>query len=278
MKLFVSTVACLMLSTMPSAASIIYVVDDSSSADSYSSKIITLDTTTWQETTLNEDTGRRMTDIALTTNGSDIYTISAGSNKYLCRYDAAGNEAGEWNLGVKNYVNNLVMESSSSLLMMAADIAHLWRVNLDSSGNFASTTDLGDIGVYSTGDMAISSTGQIYFVGSGYSTSTISELYELTFNNGAPTATLIGTINENGTSLDAVFGLAFDEQGILYCGNTVNGQEKLYTLDTGKASASEIYDFKTPNAINGLSAIPEPATIGLLIGGLMFVRRVGKRG
>jgi hypothetical protein len=99
----------------------------------------------------------------------------------------------------------------------------------------------------------------------------INKLYRI--NLGSLSATLIGTIHEGGHNLTQIYGLAFDEKGVLYGGAY---DEKVYTIDLSNASATYRWTMQCvpPTGINGFASVPEPATIGLLgLGALSLLRR-----
>jgi hypothetical protein len=276
--------------TVNTHASFVYVVDNynsdpaanpSSTTATDSSRIFILDTVTNVETVLNSGTGHKMSDIAVQTDGT-IYTIgsSTTTTRYLYRYNTAGIETGSWDMGLGTItVGSLVAQSNGSLLMMASNSTNLWRIDLDAAGGYISTTSLGSTGVYATGDIAVSPSGALYFVGSTTSRSDISNLYSLTISGPTPVATLVNPITSGSTTLDAVYGLTFDAQGILFCGRAHRNQaQDIYQLDPITAQATLAKSLTSTDGVLGLaSAVPEPATIGLLTAGMLAMRWFRKK-
>jgi hypothetical protein len=269
------------------SASLLYVVDNyntdpaanpSSTTATDSSRIIILNTQTSNETVLNAATGHKMSDIAVQPDGT-IYTIgsSTSSTRYLYRYNATGVQTGSWDMGLgTTTVGSLVAQSDGSLLMMASNSTNLWRIALDLSGNYINTTSLGSTGAYATGDIAVSPGGALYFVGSTTSRSDTSNLYTLDLSGATPIATLVDSIKNGGTILDAVYGLAFDEQGNLFCGRAHREvAQDIYQLDPITAQATFVKSLNEADGILGLaSSIPEPTTLLLLgLGGVLFRKR-----
>jgi hypothetical protein len=268
----------------PAFAIPIYVVDDSRSGGGYSSKIVVMDSATHAETTLNFGTGKRMTDIAITPSGSRLYTITGDGSPSLYRFDVYGHQLKSWNLGGiggTGFKNALVAESETSLLFMSNDKTNIWRITLNADGNYASTTNLGSVGLYSSGDLAISPGGVLYLssVNLPNSPTAINKLYRI--NLGSLSATLIGTIHEGGHNLTQIYGLAFDEDGVLYGGRGAWGvAEDVYTINLVNASATYGWTMQCvpPTGINGFASVPEPATICLLgLGALSLIRSSRRR-
>jgi len=264
----------------PAFAIPIYVVDDSLSGGGYSSKIVVMESEApHSEVTLNAGTGRRMTDIAITPSGSRLYTITSDGSTSLYRFDVStGLQLNSWNLGIGDtgFKNALVAKDETSLLFMSNTRTHIWQVNLDAAGNFVNTVDLGDLGLYSAGDLAVSPvTGELYLSSVVNSPTAINRLYKINF--GSLSTTLIGTIHEGGLNLTQIYGLAFDENGILYGGRGAWGvAEDVYTISLLDASATYGWTMQCvpPTGINGFASVPEPATIALLgFGTLSLVTR-----
>ncbi|MFA5239454.1 MAG: PEP-CTERM sorting domain-containing protein [Phycisphaerae bacterium] len=272
----------------------IYTVDDYRSKwGGYSSKIIVTDSKApHNEVVLNTGTGRRMTDIAVTPSSSSLYTITNDGGTSLYRYDVDdGRLLDSWNLGIQaaGFKNALVAESDTSLLMMSNDKTNLWRINLDSTGNYVSTTTIGNIGKYSSGDLAIAPDGTIYFSSVDYRNSTTARnrLYTIDLAGTKPLVTEIGIIHQAGSNprwswLPQIYGLAFDEDGVLYAGRGVSGVAKdVYKINLHDASATFGWTMNFASGINGFAStycettnVPEPATICLLgLGALSMVGR-----
>lgn len=272
-KLFTLTLAIGLLCSSSASAIPIYVVDAPNWPLGFvSSKIIVMDSVSHAETVLNTGTGHEMTDIAITPSGSRLYTVggTAYSAPYLYRFDPiTGQQLGsEWHLGLTTFNNTLVAESETLLLVMADDSTHIWRIHLDVGGDWLSTEDLGDIGVSSAGDLAFSPSGELYL------SSVDNRLYTIDLSGGPPTATEIGIINVNGTELTQVFGLAFDENGILYGGRGNPLVQDIYTISLNDASATYAWSMTNAEGIFGFASVPEPATVALLgLGSLTLLRR-----
>jgi hypothetical protein len=271
----------------------IYVVDDyKSHCGTYSSKIVVMDSEApHNETILNAGTGRRMTDIAVTPSGSRLYTITGDGYTSLYRYDVDdGHLLDSWNLGIggTGFKNALVAESETSLLLMSNDETNIWRINLDAAGNYLSTDVIGDIGLYSSGDMAISPDGILYLssVDQKNSLTAKNRLYRIDFTGSTPVATEIGVIHEVGHNpktnwLTQIYGLAFDENGVLYGGRGAFGvAEDVYEINLLDAGSTYAWTMQCDSStgINGFasdpSSIPEPVTIALL--GLGVLTLLGK--
>jgi hypothetical protein len=271
----------------------IYVVDDYKSPwGSYSSKIVSMDSEApHNEIILNSGTGKRMTDIAITPDGSRLYTITGDGSTSLYRYDVDdGHLLDSWNLGIggTGFKNALVAESETSLLMMSNDKTNLWRINLDAAGDYVSTDVMGDIGLHSSGDMAISPDGVLYLssVDQENSLTAKNRLYRIDITGGTPAATEIGIIHEAGHNprrswLTQIYGLAFDENGVLYGGRGAVGvAEDVYTINLLDASATFAWTMQCEpsTGINGFASavgstnIPEPATLLLLTLGTALIR------
>ncbi|MBN1393338.1 MAG: PEP-CTERM sorting domain-containing protein [Sedimentisphaerales bacterium] len=271
----------------------IYVVDDyKSSWGINSSRIIVMDSDApHNEIILNAGTGRRITDIAVTPGGFGLYTITGDGYASLYRYDVNdGRLLNSWNLGIggTGFKNALAAEGETSLLLMSNDKTSLWRINLDDAGNFLSTTVVADIGRYSSGDLAISPDGTIYFSAVDWPNSLTAKnrLYTINLSSDEPVVTEIGIIHEIGRNpqtnwLTQIYGLAFDEHGVLYAGRGAFGvAADVYTinlLDAGAAFAWTMQD-KLPAGINGFASapfftnIPEPAALLLLTLGTALIR------
>ncbi|MDD5327683.1 MAG: PEP-CTERM sorting domain-containing protein [Phycisphaerae bacterium] len=271
----------------------IYTVDDYRSRwGTYSSKIIVTDSKApHSEVVLNTGTGKRMTDIAVTPSSSSLYTITGDGGTSLYRFDVDnGRLLDSWNLGIQaaGFKNALVAESDTSLLLMSNDKTNLWRINLDNTGNYVSTSTIGNIGKYSSGDLAISPNGTIYFsaVDSSNSTTAKNRLYTIDLTGTKPLVTEIGIIHKAGSNprrswLPQIYGLAFDEDGVLYGGRGVFGvAEDIYKINLLDASATFAWTMHSSSGINGLASapgitnVPEPATICLLgLGSLSLIGR-----
>ena len=272
----------------------IYVVDDyKSNWGIYSSRIVVMDSEVpHNDIILNTGTGKRMTDIAVTPRGSRLYTITGDGYTSLYRYDVDdGHLLDSWNLGITGtgFKNALVAESETSLLLMSNDEMNLWRINLDAAGNYLSTDVIGNIGLYSSGDMAISPDGILYLssVDQENSPTAKNRLYRIDLTGGTPVTTQIGIIHETGHNpqtdwLTQIYGLAFDENGVLYGGRGAVGvAEDVYTINLLDASATYAWTMQCEPAtgINGFasdpgSSIPEPVTIALLsFGALTLLRK-----
>ena len=273
----------------------IYVVDDYRSRwGAYSSRIVIMDSEApHNEIILNAGTGKRMTDIAITSGGSRLYTITGDGYTSLYRYDVDdGHLLDSWNLGIggTGFKNALVAESETSLLLMSNDKHTLWRINLNAAGDYVSTDVIGDIGLYSSGDMAISPDGVIYLsaVDRRNSATAKNRLYTIDLTADKPMATEIGIIHEIGHNpqtdwLTQIYGLAFDENGVLYGGRGAVGvAEDVYTISLLDASAAFAWTMQCEpsTGINGFAStpvfanVPEPATICLLgLGGLALLRK-----
>ncbi|MCP4707617.1 MAG: hypothetical protein GY869_03245, partial [Planctomycetes bacterium] len=151
-----------------SAASLIYIVDSGCNpCGPISAKITTIDSVTGIEAIINPGTGRYLTDIALSPDSQSLYAIGArsgrGVNKFLFRYDPmTGAELNKWNLGTGKFNNALVAESDDSLLLMAGNSWKIWRINLDASGDYQSTVELGNAGFGAAGDLAFGLDGTLY--------------------------------------------------------------------------------------------------------------------
>lgn len=268
----------------------IYVVDDYKSHwGAYSSKIVVMDSEApHNEIILNASTGKRMTDIAITPGGSRLYTITGDGYTSLYRYNVDdGHLLDSWNLGIggTGFKNALVAESETSLLLMSNDEMNLWRINLDAAGNYVSTDVIGNVGLYSSGDMAISPDGVLYLssVDQKNSLTAKNRLYKIDLTTDEPVATEIGVIHEAGhDSLTQIYGLAFDENGVLYGGRGAVGvAEDVYKINLLDASATYAWTMQCDpsTGINGFasdpgSSIPEPVTIALLgLGVLALLRK-----
>ena len=275
----------------------IYVVDDYKSHwRVYSSKIVVMDSQApHNEIILNAGTGKRMTDIAVTPGGSRLYTITGDGYTSLYRYDVDdGHLLGSWNLEITGvgFKNALAAESETSLLMMSNDKTNLWRINLDTAGNYVSTSNLGNVGLYSSGDMAISPDGILYLssVDQANSLTAKNRLYRIDLTGGNPVATEIGIIHKVGHNpqknwLTQMYGLAFDENGVLYGGRGAVGvAEDVYTINLLDASATFAWTMQCEpsTGINGFASdpgvnnIPEPPTLFLLTLGITLIKTKGK--
>jgi hypothetical protein len=273
----------------------IYVVDDYRSHwGVYSSKIVVMDSEApHNEIILNAGTGKRMTDIAITPGGSQLYTITGDGYTSLYRYDVDdGLLLDSWNLGIggTGFKNALVAESETSLLLMSNDKTNIWRINLNAAGDYVSTDIIGNIGLYSSGDMAISPDGVLYLssVDQKENLNAKNRLYRVDLTGGTPVATEIGVIHKVGRNpkknwLTQIYGLAFDENGVLYGGRGAVGvAEDVYTINLLDASAVFEWTMQCypPTGINGFASapvftnVPEPATIALLgLGTLVLLRK-----
>lgn len=265
----------------------IYVVDDYSSYwGGYSSKIVVMDSEApHNEVILNAGTGERMTDIAITPGGSKLYTITGSGSPSLYRFDVNdGHLLNSWDLGTggTGFKNALVAESETALLLMSNDKKKLWRINLDDSGDYVSTDVVGNVGLFSSGDMAISSDGVLYLssVDQSGSGTAKNRLYTIDLTADELVATEIGIIHEVGQNpnhhwLTQIYGLAFDENGVLYGGRGAAGvAEDVYTISLTDASAIYAWTMQCypPTGINGMASIPEPATVFLLgLSGLILL-------
>ena len=260
----------------------IYVVDDYKISGVYSSQIIVMDSAApHNETILNSGTGQRMTDIAITPSSGRLYTITGNDTGVsLYRYDpGTGNLLGSWDLGVSGtgFKNAMVAESETSLLFMSNTKTNIWQITLNGAGNYSSTADLGSVGLYSSGDLAYSPLdGTLYLssVDTAGSGTARNRLY--TIDTGTLLATEIGIIKTAGSNdLTQIFGLAFDENGVLYGGRGAAGvAEDVYTIDltTAVATYGWTMQCKQPVGINGFASVPEPATILLLTLGAALIR------
>jgi hypothetical protein len=273
----------------------IYVVDDYKSHwGDYSSRIVVMDSEApHNEIILNTSTGKRMTDIAVTPGGSRLYTITGDGCTSLYRYDVDdGHLLSSWNLGLLStgFKNALVAESDASLLLMSNDRKTMWRIKLDAAGDYVSTDIVGDVGLYSSGDMAISPDGMIYFsaVDRPESLTAKNRLYKIDLREDEPLMTEIGVIHEIGHNpqtnwLTQIYGLAFDENGVLYGGRgTVGVAEDVYTINLLDASATFGWTMQCnpSSGINGFASapkftsVPEPAMLLLLPLGIAFIGAV----
>jgi hypothetical protein len=269
----------------------IYVVDDYRSHwGAYSSKIVVMDSQApHDEIILNAGTGKRMTDIAVTPSGSRLYTITGDGCASLYRYDVDdGHRLNSWNLGIAGtgFKNALVAGSETSLLLMSNDRTDIWRINLDDAGDYLSADLVGNVGLYSSGDLAISPDGVIYFsaVDRPGSLTAKNRLYTIDLSADEPLATEIGIIHKVGRNpqtdwLTQIYGLAFDENGVLYGGRgAVSVAEDVYTINLLDASATFAWTMQCdpPTGINGFASttVPEPAMISLLgLGALSLLRK-----
>lgn len=277
----------------PAFAIPIYVVDDyRSRCGAYSSKIVIMDSNApHNEIILNAGTGKRMTDIAITPGRSRLYTITGDGCAALYRFDIAdGHLLDSWNLGIgeTGFKNALVAESETSLLLMSNDNTNIWRINLDTAGDFVSTDVIGGVGLYSSGDMAISPDGVLYFsaVDRSNSGTAKNRLYTINLTTDEPVATEIGIIHEIGHNpqtdwLTQIYGLAFDENGVLYGGRGAVGvAEDVYMINLLDASATFAWTMhcSPPTGINGFASAPaftgtpEPATLLLLTLGVTLIK------
>jgi hypothetical protein len=293
---FCTIIALTMISMSISVFAVpIYMVDDYKSPwGIYSSKIVVMDSDApHNEIILNAGTGRRMTDIAVTPGGSGLYTITGDGCASLYHYDINdGRLLNSWNLGIQGtgFKNALVAGSETSMLMMSNDNTNLWRINLDDMGNFVSIAFVANIGKYSSGDLAISADGVIYFSAIDWpnSLSAKNRLYTIDLSADEPVVTEIGIIHELGRNpqtnwLTQIYGLAFDENGILYGGRgAFSTADDVYTIDLLDAGAAFAWTLQgsRPAGINGLASapvtnnnIPEPAAIVLLGSGALVLLR-----
>jgi hypothetical protein len=163
---------------------------------------------------------------------------------------------------------------------MSNDKTNLWRINLDDAGNYISTSVIGNIGRYSSGDLAISPDGIIYLssVDLPNSLTAKNRLYRIDLAGGNPVAIEIGIIHEVGRNpqrnwLTQIYGLAFDENGVLYGGRGAVGvAEDVYTISLLDASAAFAWTMQCEpsTGINGFASapdsanVPEPITLLLL--------------
>ena len=289
-KLFLVAMAMVLFCLNYAFAIPIYVVDASSWPNgTISSRIIVTDSANPKnETVLNSNTGHELTDIAITPNGNNLYAIggtkySADSANYMYRYDpSSGKELDSWNIGADAIHNAIVAESETSLLMMANNSKNLWRIHLDENGNYLRKENLGRLGKYSSGDLAISPDGQIYFASvdkSGSSTAT-NRLNIIDLSGKKPAIKKIGiittssndSVRERPDELTQIYGLSFDENGVLYAGRGNPDIQNVYTINLKDASATYAWSMAEANGIFGFASVPEPMTILLLTLGIGFVR------
>jgi hypothetical protein len=171
---------------------------------------------------------------------------------------------------------------------MSNDRKTIWRINLDAAGDYVATDVVGDVGLYSSGDMAISLYGVIYFsaVDRPDSLTAKNRLYKIDLTEDEPLATEIGVIHEIGQNprtdwLTQIYGLAFDENGVLYGGRGAVGvAEDVYTISLLDAGATFAWTMQCEpsTGINGFASgpeftsIPEPATLLLLTLGTALIR------
>ena len=270
----------------------IYVVDDHWSFwGGYSSKIVVMDSEApHNEVTLNSDTGKRMTDIAITPSGSRLYTITGDGYASLYRFDVEdGRLLDSWRLGIggTGFKNALVAESETSLLLMSNDKKKLWRINLDDAGSYVSIDVVGNVGLYSSGDLAISPDGVLYLssVDRKNSSTARNRLYTIDLTGNNPVATEVGIIHDACGNLTQIYGLAFDENGVLYGGRGAVGvAEDVYTINLNDASATYSWTMQCmpPTGINGFAStagvtpVPEPATLFLLVLGIPLLIKTKK--
>ncbi len=249
----------------------IYVVDDHNGT----SAIIKMDTPNGgNETILNSGTGYRMTDIAITPSGERLYTTTGDGGVSLYRYNpTTGVEIISWDLNIAgtDFKNAMVAESETSLLFMSNSVQRIWRINLNADGNYIDTTDLGDVGLFSSGDLAFYD-GTLYLasVDTPGSADATNRLY--TIDPGTLLKTEIGIITADGNDLTQIYGLAFDENGVLYGGRGSSGTQDVYTINTTNASATYAWTMTSADGINGFASVPEPATILLLTLGAALIR------
>lgn len=270
----------------------IYVVDDHWSFwGGYSSKIVVMDSEApHNEVTLNSSTGKRMTDIAITPSGSRLYTITGDGSTSLYRFDVEdGRLLDSWNLGIggTGFKNALVAESETSLLLMSNDKKELWRINLDDAGSYVSIDVVVNVGLYSSGDLAISPDGVLYLssVDRKNSGTAKNRLYTIDLTGNNPVATEVGIIHDAHGNLTQIYGLAFDEDGVLYGGRGAVGvAEDVYTINLNDASATYSWTMQCmpPTGINGFASalgttpVPEPATLFLLALGIPLLMKTKK--
>jgi len=291
---FIAAIVFTIISLGTSAFAVpIYVVDDYRSAwGGYSSKIVSMDSAApHNEIILNAGTGKRMTDIAVTPSGSRLYTITGDGSTSLYRFDVDdGHLLNSWNLGIAGtgFKNALVAESETSLLLMSNDEKNLWRINLDNAGNYLSTNIIGNIGLYSSGDMAISPDGVLYLssVDQANSLTAKNRLYKIDLSGSLPVVTQIGIIHKAGHNpnkdwLTQIYGLAFDENGVLYGGRGAVGvAEDVYKINLLDASADFAWTMQCEpsTGINGFASapdfanVPEPTTLLLLTLGITLIK------
>jgi hypothetical protein len=271
----------------------IYVVDDYKSRwGVYSSKIVVMDSQApHDEIILNAGTGKRMTDIAVTPSGSRLYTITGDGCASLYRFDIDdGRLLKSWNLRIAGtgFKNALVAESETSLLLMSNDRTSIWRITLDAAGDYVSTDLIGNVGLYSSGDLAISPDGTLYFsaVDRPGSLTAKNRLYTIDLSADEPLVTEVGIIHKAGRNpqtdwLTQIYGLAFDENGVLYGGRGAVGvAEDVYMINLLDASATYAWTMQCDpsTGINGFASaldftnIPEPATLLLLTLGTLLMR------
>ena len=264
-----TVIMTLVLLNGPAGASLIYIVDSGyNRCGPSNAQITTIDSVTGVEQILNPGTGHNLTDIAVAPSGQRLYAIGKNdsSAKYLYRYDpVTGAELNKWDLGTGKFNNALVAESEGSLLLMAHDSSKLWRVNLDASGDYLSSSLLGTVGFTSDGDLAFGLDGTLYASGNPECRQgPNSQLYVI--NLGTVSSSHIGDMGHTN-----FYGLAIDEQGTLYAGRgeSYNG-EKIYTVNTSSGATSLVYNTNLPNGIYGMASVgigivPEPATLLVLI-------------
>jgi len=267
-----TVITALALLSGPAGAALVYIVDSGyNQCGPRNAKITTIDSVTGLEQILNPGTGHNLTDIAVAPSGQRLYAVgnNASDAKYLYRYDPlTGLELNKWNLGTGNFHNALVAESETSLLLMADDSSKIWRVNLDASGDYLSTSLLGYAGFTSDGDLAFGLDGTLYAAGNpecGQGPN--SQLYSISLGGGL-SSTHIGDMGHKN-----FYGLAIDEQGILYAGRgEPSDGEKIYTVNTSTGATSLVYNTNLPCGIYGMASVPEPATLlVLIISGLVAI-------